>query len=59
VKKQELLELIDQLPDDVDPEELIHKLYLKAKLERAEAAVANGNVVPQREVVKRSDEWFL
>ena len=59
MKKQELLELIDQLPDDVDPEELIHKLYLKAKLERAEAAVANGDVVPQQEVVKRSDEWFL
>jgi hypothetical protein len=59
VKKQELLDLIDQLPNDVDPEQLIQKLYLKAKLERAEAAVANGDVVPQREVVKRSDEWFL
>lgn len=59
MKKQELLDLIDQLPNDVDPEQLIQKLYLKAKLERAEAAVANGDVVPQREVVKRSDEWFL
>ena len=59
MKKQELLELIDQLPDDVDPEQLIHKLYLKAKLERAEAAVANGDVVPQQEVVKRSEAWFL
>jgi len=58
MKKQEILELIDRLPDEIDPEQLMHELYLKAKLERAEAAVARGEVVEHDEVVRRSREWF-
>jgi len=52
MKKQEVLELIDRLPDEIDPEQLMHELYLKAKLEHAEAAVARGEVVEHDEVVR-------
>ncbi len=58
MKKQEVLELLEQYPDEVDTEELIYGLYLKAKLERAEAAVKRGDVLRHKEVVKRSQEWF-
>ena len=58
VKKQEILDILDNLSDPIDPEELIGELYLKAKLERAEAAVSKGNVVSHEEVVQRSREWF-
>ena len=58
MKKQEVLDILERLPDQIDIEQLIDELYLKAKLERAEAAVAKGNVVSQDEVVKRSREWF-
>jgi hypothetical protein len=34
------------------------ELYLKAKLDRAEAAVARGEVISQEEVVERSRQWF-
>ena len=58
MKKQEVLDILDHLPDQVDPEQLMHELYLKAKLERAESAVAAGDVISHDEVVKRSREWF-
>ena len=58
MKKQEVLDILERLPDQIDIEQLIDELYLKAKLERVEAAVARGNVVSQDEVVKRSREWF-
>lgn len=58
MRKQEVLDILDRLPDQIDPEQLIHELYLRAKIERAEAAVASGDVVGQDEVVRRSREWF-
>lgn len=58
MKKQEVMTMLDRFSDEVNPEELIDELYLKAKLEKAEQAVAQGDVVAQDEVVKRSQEWF-
>ena len=58
MKKQEVLDLIDHLPEQIDPEQLMTELYLKVKLDRAEAAVARGEVVSQEEVVQRSRQWF-
>ena len=34
------------------------ELYLRVKIEQAEAAVAEGKVLSHEEVVKRSREWF-
>jgi hypothetical protein len=59
MKKQEVLELLDEFPEDeVDPEELIHRLYLKEKLERAEEAVRSGDLLSHEELVERSQQWF-
>lgn len=58
MKKQEVLSLLDRLPDPLDPEQLMHELYVKAKIERAEEAIARGDVVAHEEVVRRSREWF-
>jgi hypothetical protein len=58
MKKQEVLEMLDRLPDQFDPEQLMGDLYLKAKLERAEAAVSAGKTVRHEEVVKQTEEWF-
>ena len=58
MKKQEVLELLDEFPEEIDSEELIHRLYLKEKLERAEEAVRSGDLVSHDEVVKRSQQWF-
>ena len=58
MNRQELSQIVQRLPEEFDPEELIEQLYLKAKLERAEEAVARGEVVSQDEVVERSRQWF-
>jgi hypothetical protein len=58
MKKQEVLAILDRLPDPLDPEQLMHDLYLKAKIERAEEAIARGELVSQEEVVRQSQEWF-
>lgn len=58
MNKQEVLDLIDHLPEQIDPEQLMTELYLKAKLDRAEAAVARGEVVSHEEVVQRSRQWL-
>ena len=52
------MDIIDHFPEYNDLEQLVAKLYLKAKLDRAEAAVARGEVVSQEEVVQRSRQWF-
>jgi hypothetical protein len=39
ISKEEALELVRQLPDEVDVEELIYRLYLLKKLAAAEADI--------------------
>ncbi len=56
--KQDVITLLEHLPDPLDPEVLMHELYLKAKIDRAEEAIARGEIVNQDEVVRRSQEWF-
>ena len=56
MKKQQVLELLDDFPEEVDSEELIRRLYLKEKLERAEEAVRSGDLLSHDEVVKRSQQ---
>ncbi len=56
--KQDVIALLDRLPDPLDPEQLMHELYLKAKIDRAEEAIARGEIVKHEEVVRRSQEWF-
>ena len=58
MKKADVQVLLDGLEDELDPEELMYRLYLKAKLERAEAALARGDVVSHEEVVRQSKTWF-
>jgi len=45
ISKEEILELVNQLPDPVDVEDLIYRLYLREKLAAAEAATAEGRTL--------------
>jgi hypothetical protein len=58
MKKQDVVELLDNFPEDVDAEKLIEVLYLKAKLETAEAALDRADVLTQEQVVGQTDRWF-
>ena len=58
VKKHDMLALLREMPDDIDTDDLMHRLYLRQKLEAAEAAVGIGDVIPHDEVMRRSDVWL-
>lgn len=58
MKKSDVFDLLRDMPEELDSEDLIYRIYLKEKLERAEAAAAAGDVVPHAEVEKMIDEWF-
>jgi hypothetical protein len=46
--------MLEPLPEDFDPERVMHDVYFRAKLERAEQAIQRGDVVNHEEVVARS-----
>ncbi len=58
MKKQDVVELLDNFPEGVDAEKLIEVLYLKAKLEKAELAIERGEVLTQEQVVEQTNQWF-
>ena len=58
MKKNEILELLRDMPQDIDADEFMYRLYLRQKLEASEAAVEVENVLSHGEVVQRSEEWL-
>jgi hypothetical protein len=57
VTKAEVLELVRELPDDVDIEDLIYRLYLREKVAAAEADIAAGRAVSVAEARAEAASW--
>ena len=57
VPKQDVIDLIRQLPDEVDVEDLIYRLYLREKLAAAEADIAAGRTLSTKEVRAEAATW--
>ncbi len=57
IKKQEALTLVGQLPDEIEIEDLIERLYLRAKVLSAEADIAAGRTVKAERVRKEAAGW--
>lgn len=57
VKKEEILEMVRQMPDEIDIEELIYRLYLREKIEMAEADIAAGRTFSSEEIRAQAAEW--
>ena len=58
VKKSELLEMIRELPDDVDIDKLIYTLYVRRQIEIGLADADAGRVISHEEFEKLSEEWL-
>ena len=54
MKKNDVLALLREMPDDIDTDDLMYRLYLRQKLEAAEAAAETGDVIPHDAVIRRS-----
>jgi len=57
ISKTEILEMVSKLPEQVDLEDLIYRLYLREKLEIAEAAVAEGRTLSPEEIRAQAESW--
>ena len=57
IAKQQVLELMKELPEEVDVDDIIYRLYLRQKLEASEKDVREGNVVSHEEVLKETSKW--
>jgi hypothetical protein len=55
--KEEVLELVHQLPDEVDLEEVIYRLYLREKQAAAEADITPGRSLSPEEVRAQVRTW--
>lgn len=58
MKKTEVIELIETLPDEIDPDDLIYRIYLKKKLDKAERELERGEVLSHEEVLRSIEEWL-
>lgn len=57
IKKKEMLQLVRQLPDNVDIEELIYRLYLREKLAAAEKDIAAGRTLSAQDMRRQAAQW--
>ena len=58
VKKAEVLELLHEMPDDLDPEDLMYRLFLKTKVAEAEDAIQRGDLISHADVIRLTEEWL-
>ena len=56
--KDEVRELLNQLPDDSSLNDIQYHIYVRQKIHKGLEAVENGDIVPQAEVEKRMSRWL-
>lgn len=57
LRRDEVLRLVNELPEEVDVDDLIHRLHLRQKLAAAERDVEVGRTLSIEEVRQQSREW--
>ena len=57
--KEEVIDLLNQLPDDSTLEEIQYHLYVRQKIQRGLQDVDQGKVQTQEEVEKRMKKWLV
>src|SRR5204862_4511735 len=58
MKKQDVIDLVQRMPEEIDIERLIYHLYVIRKIELAEASMASGDLLTEEEVDREIESWF-
>ncbi len=58
MEKSRVEQVVATMPDDVDLDSLVDKLYLLRKIEAGEAQIELGQVIPHEEVKRQIAEWL-
>ena len=56
--KDEVRELLDDIPDDASLEDIQYHIYVKQKIAQGLADVRAGRVISQAEIEKRFARWL-
>jgi len=57
--KEDIIKLIQELPDDATLEDIQYHLFVKQKLLRAEEQIKEGKITPHDEVMEKvKKKWF-
>lgn len=55
--KQEALQAIEQLPDNVAFDEIVYRLYVLNKINQGMKDVENGKGISQEELAREIEQW--
>ena len=56
--KATLQQMLVELPEEVNVDSLVEKLYLLEKIEQGERQLARGEGVPHEEAKRRLEKWL-
>jgi hypothetical protein len=56
--KQQVIEMIEQLPDDVTTDDILAELYFKTQVDVGLGQLADGLVLPHENVEQRMAKWL-
>lgn len=56
--KEEVRELLEQLPEDSSLEDIQYHIYVRQKILNGLEAARKGQVIPQDEIEKRMERWL-
>ena len=56
--KDDVKQMIDQLPEDCSIEDIQYTLYVRTKIQKGLKDIEEGNVLTTDEVKARMDKWF-
>jgi predicted transcriptional regulator len=56
--KQQVIQLIQALPDDVTVDDVMAELYFKLQVDAGLKELDNGKGIPHEEVEKRMSKWL-
>ncbi|MEI7934675.1 MAG: hypothetical protein WCH30_06440 [Chlorobiaceae bacterium] len=56
--KQEVQQLLDQLPENVSFDDIQYHIYVCQKINRGLEDVASGNTISEEELKKRTAQWL-
>lgn len=58
MKKSQLLETINEFPEEFSVDELIDKLYVIEKIDKGRDQVKSGKINTEAETKKKLDKWL-
>ena len=56
--KEEVFEILNQIPDDVSFEDIQYHIYVRSKIEKGLKDIKDGRVIDQEEIEQRMLKWL-